>query len=360
MKHIKKAPLIAFAWSGLPDYASRCIRAVIDRHPGGVEVIGTRPEVPIEGMELSLAQPAHWIDGSRTDLRWRELGLAPPALFFQGGYYWPAFRALGAECRAAGGAVVGLSDATWQGYWRQVLADPVRHRLLLRRKFDGWFVPGRSGLRHARIMGYPPGRTQAGMLGADPALFNGGGRLSQRPKTLLFVGRLSPIKNVLGLVNAFSRFAIDHPEWQLQICGSGPQRALLPSLPNMHIADFVQPSELVRKLQEARCLVLPSIREPWGVVVHEAALCGCALALSSSVGANDDLAYPENSVIFPPGDETAIEAALRELATWNAARWEQAEQSSRHLAQQFGPQRFANGVDRFIETFGVADGGERN
>jgi glycosyltransferase involved in cell wall biosynthesis len=190
------------------------------------------------------------------------------------------------------------------------------------------------------------------MLGADPALFNGGGRLSQRPKTLLFVGQLNPNKNVLGLVNAFRRFVIDHAEWQLQICGAGSHRALLPSLPNMHIADFVQPSELARKLKEARCLVLPSFRERWGVVVHEAALCGCALALSSSVGAIDDLARPENSVIFPARDETAIEAALRELAAWDGARWERAESISRQLAQQFGPQPFADAVDWFIEELG--------
>lgn len=351
MNQIREAPYIIFAWSGLPDYAARCIRAVIDRHPGRVAVVGTQPNVPIKGMEQSLGQPVYWIDGDRTDLSWGKLGLPSPALFFQGGYFLPAFRALGAECRANGGSVVGQSDATWQGFWRQVLLDPIRHRLLLRRKFDGWWVPGGSGLRHARIMGYPTGRTQIGMLGADPALFNGGVHLSQRSKRLLFVGRLEPIKNVLGLVNAFNRFVKDHPEWQLEICGTGSQRALLSSSPNIHIADFVQPSELARRLTEATCLVLPSFREPWGLVVHEAALCGCALALSSSVGSIDDLARPENSVIFPPGSESAIEAALRKVATWDDAQWDRAEQVSRGLAEQFGPQQFADAVDKFIEMF---------
>ena len=188
MSQREKQTLIAFAWPGLPDYAARCIRAVIDRHPGRVAVIGTRPEVPIEGMELSLGQSVHWIEGRRRDLCWSKLGLIPPTLFFQGGYYLPAFSALGAECHATGGAVVGLSDATWQGYWRQVLVDPIRHRLLLRPKFDGWFVPGRSGLRHARIMGHPPEGTQEGMLGADPALFNGGGQLLAATKNAAICG----------------------------------------------------------------------------------------------------------------------------------------------------------------------------
>lgn len=346
-------PLIAFAWSGLPQYAARCIGAVIKRYPGKVAVIGTRPNVPIEGMEASLGQSVHWIDGSRKDLRWCEMGLAPPRLFFQGGYYWPAFRRLGEECRAAGGFVVGQSDANWQAHWRQILIDPIRHRLLLRHRFDGWFVPGRSGSRHARIMGYSPSWTREGMLGADSVIFKGGVPLSERPKTLVFVGRLVPIKNIIGLVNAFQKFVVDYPEWQLLICGSGVQRDQIFDAPNIHVADFVQPVELAQKLKQARCLVLPSLYEPWGLVVHEAALCGCALALSSSVGAIADLAQPENSVIFPPGSDQAIELALRKLAEWDCASWERAEVVSRELAQQFGPLRFADAVDEFMAKFGL-------
>ena len=344
---------IVFSWSGLPDYAARCVRAVIDRHPEEVSVIGTRPDVPIEGMERSLGQPVRWIDGTVRNLEWADLGLQPPDLFFQGGYYWPALRSLGAECRAQRGKVVCLSDATWRGHWRQILVDPLRHRALLRRQFDGVLVPGRSGLRHARIMGYAPEKTLPGMLGADPLLFNGGGPLHERPKTILFVGGLDSNKNVLGLTTAFQHFAQDHPDWVLRICGAGPQRADIPGHPGIHVEEFVQPAELAEIMREARCLVLPSLKERWGLVVHEAALSGCALALSSSVGAAADLARPQNAVLFAPGKVKPMEVALCEIAQWDAARWQQAEEVSRKLARQFGPDKFADAVDRFIAMFGV-------
>ena len=41
---------LVVAWPGLPDYAARCIRAVIERSAVSVAVIGTRPDVPIEGL----------------------------------------------------------------------------------------------------------------------------------------------------------------------------------------------------------------------------------------------------------------------------------------------------------------------
>lgn len=342
---------IAFAWSGFPEYAARCIRGVIDRYPGKVSVIGTRPSFPIDGVEQILGRTLNWVDGQNKDLRWEDLQLDPPALFFQGGYHLPAFRALGAECRAFGSAVIGQSDAPWRGTWRQALVDTVRHRLFLRRRFDGWFVPGQAGLRHARIMGYPPSNTKAGVLGADPALFNGGRLLSQRPRTLLFVGQLDSNKNVLGLVKAFHRFVNDYPNWHLQICGTGPEMAHILEHPNIDVAGFVPPAELVHKFRESRCLVLPSTREAWGLVVHEATLCGCALALSSSVGAIDDLARPQNSVIFGPGSETEIEISLRKLANWDDGRWDEAETVSRELSHQFGPETFADAVDQFISIF---------
>lgn len=345
---------IAFAWSGLPDYAARCIRAVIERHPGSVGVIGTRPTVPIEGMETSLGQPVHWIDGNNRCLRWQDIGLTPPGLFFQGGYYWPAFRSLGAECRASGGKVVGQSDATWQRRLRQRTLDPIRHRLFLRHNFDGWFVPGRSGLQHARIMGYSSAITMPGMLGADPKIFGGGDRLTRRPRALLFAGSLDANKNVVALCRAFVRFSSLHSGWTLKICGSGPLVAELPVHSSLSVENFVQPATLAQMMRHCRCLVLPSLREAWGLVVHEAALSGCALALSSSVGAIDDLAQPENSVIFAPGSESAIENALHELARWDDNRWRKAELVSRQLAQQFGPEKFADAVDQFIDMFDLA------
>lgn len=343
---------IAFAWSGLPDYAARCIRQVIDRYPNRVSVIGTPPKVPIAGMEISLGQEIIWIDG-KTDVHWEDLNIPIPDIFFRGGHFVPAFNSLARTARLNGAKIIGTSDATWHGSVRQLFIDPLRHRLLLRKDVDGHFVPGKSGLKHARLMGYPPSKTLPGVLGADPSLFRADDQISKRPKRMIFVGNLNHGKNILKACLAFQRLASVDPSWEFQICGVGDLLPKLPSHPSIKYLGFQQPAQIGRLLAEARVLILPSYAEAWGLVVHEAALSGCALGLSNAVGALEDFATPENAITFPPGSQLAIEQAMLGFAAWSDEQWDRAGEVSRELAQHFGPSHFADSVDQFIAMFGL-------
>jgi glycosyltransferase involved in cell wall biosynthesis len=299
-------------------------------------------------MEKSLGRNVHWVDGEDTCVTWESLGLTSPAVFIQCGYSLEAFNALGRQCRAAGGKVVLASDQNWTGTLRQRFVDPVMVRLRTQSRFDALWVCGRSGDRYYRQVLKADPCVVTGLYGADPALFYGGAPLHERPKTFLFVGQFIPRKNVVGLAKAFIRFAADHPEWNLRLCGSGRQRDEIPKHPQIRIEDFLQPPRLAEILREARCLVLPSIEEHWGLVVHEATLTGCALALTDVVGACEDLARVENAVLFPRGKEAAIERALRDVAAWDTARWDSAECASRDLARGFGPEPFTDSVDALV------------
>ena len=48
--------------------------------------------------------------------------------------------------------------------------------------------------------------------------------------------------------------------------------------------DFIQPENL-EKVKNAGCFVLPSLKDNWGVVVHEFAAAGLPLIISDGVGA---------------------------------------------------------------------------
>lgn len=354
---------LGFLWIGFPDYAARCVRRVIDRGKYSVSVIATRPNVPIEGAEVSLGQPVTWVDSAARSVSWEGLGLPLPDIVFQGGYYIPAFNALRKQCRKVGKKIVLMSDQNWHGTLRQRTIDLLRHRLFIEKNFDIIFVPGASGEEFSRRMGYPPDCVFAGLYGADGSLFHGGPPLDQRSKTFIFIGQFVARKNCLGLAHAFLRFVATHPDWRLRMCGAGVQRDKIPEHPSILVSDFVQPPQLAEILRGARCLVLPSLDEHWGLVVHEAALSGCALALSDVVGAGVDLATSKNGVLFRPGSETQIEQALCRIAGWDSALWRTAEAASRQVARQFGPEPFADAVDRIVETFssgaGVRVGGNR-
>jgi glycosyltransferase involved in cell wall biosynthesis len=345
-----RAGSVAFSWYGLPQYAARLIRAGTDAVGEDCVVIGSRPTVPVEGMERVLGQPIHWVNAYKT-ATWGSLGLKMPGIYFQSGWAYPAFCALGAEVKRAGGRVVGLSDANWRGDFRQIVLGAVAFRLRHRLHFDAMLVPGREGVRLMRWYGVPQDRIRCGMYGADPCLFGAGKPLAERPPTFLFVGQFIARKGTLDLAEAFLRITDGYPAWRLSIIGGGEQRDLIPRHERISVEEFVQPEQLADRFRQARFFVLPSRWEAWGLVVHEAALCGCGLVLSDRIGSATDLATPANALRFRAGDVADLARALEDAARFDVARLATAEAESRRLAGQFGPARFGSEVARLVQRF---------
>lgn len=341
-------PRIAFSWNGLPQYAARLIRAAIDRLGYPCPVLGSRAEVPVRGVEEALGFAPILMDPA-VPATWRGLGLEVPELFFQSGRAYAAFRSLGDEVRARGGRIVVTNDATMRYDARQFIGA-VWWRLFGRRRYDGMFVPGASGRQVARMYGVPDDRIWEGLLGGDPSIFPPGPPPSRRSKRIQFVGRFIPHKGVRELTAAFAGLADAFPDWTLHICGSGPLRDALGVHPRIIVEDFVQPEALATRYHDSRWFVLPSTHEPWGLVVHEAALTGTPLLLSDAIGSGHDFAGETNAVRFRAGDPGALTDALRRAMTWNDDRLDAAGRESLRRAERFGPARFAETVAEIART----------
>ncbi len=335
---------LAFSWNGLPQYAARLLAAAGREFGRSFPVIGSRPAVPVGGMEEALGWPAHWLDATRP-VSWQDLGLSVPGVFFQSGWAYPAFNALGDEVRAAGGKVCLLMDNNWRGDFRQWLGAPW-FRLCQRRKFAAILVPGKSGRRLARWYGMDERLIHEGMYGADPALFHDGPPLAERPKRVLFVGQYIDRKGCVPLARAFARVAHRLPDWELCLYGSGPLQSAIPSHPRIKVHGFIQPEQLGSLYRQARIFALPSFSEAWGVVVHEAALSGCQLLLSDAIGPAEDFATPANARLFRPGDEAGLADALIDLAT--SPDLGAAQAASLTAAESHGPAVFARRVGEII------------
>jgi len=332
----------AFSWQGLPQYAARQLRPAIARLGRPCAVIGTRPTVPIQGMEESLGQPVHWVEPARP-LRWSDLGLAVPKVYFQAGWSCPAFNALGDAVRASGGKVCLLMDNDWRGDLRQWVGG-LWFRLAMKQRFAAIMVPGISGRHLARWYGFPDDRIFEGLYGADPAVFFDGPPLAERPKRILFVGQYIDRKDCVGLASAFRSIADQLPGWELHMYGSGPLQGKIPQHPRIRVHGFVQPAELGALYRGARIFALPSRSEAWGLVVHEAALSGCQLLLSGAIGSRHDFADAKNAAEFPAGDQAALAQALLRLASSDDAALARAQAESRALAATHGPAVFADRV----------------
>ena len=54
--------MICFCWVQLPQYAARCIGALVRSTSEKIVVVATRPKVPIEGMDEVCQCEIHWLD----------------------------------------------------------------------------------------------------------------------------------------------------------------------------------------------------------------------------------------------------------------------------------------------------------
>jgi glycosyltransferase involved in cell wall biosynthesis len=141
---------------------------------------------------------------------------------------------------------------------------------------------------------------------------------------VLSVGRLVPDKGMDVLVRAVAK--ADDPRLLLVLAGTGPERTALERLAQeldvrLLLLGDTPWARIVELYTAADVFALLSEREPWGVVVNEAAACGLPLVLSERVGAAHDLLRDsENGVLVPAGGVEAAATALGELAAHPARR----------------------------------------
>jgi glycosyltransferase involved in cell wall biosynthesis len=114
--------------------------------------------------------------------------------------------------------------------------------------------------------------------------------------TVVYAGRHIAEKRVPALVPALALARARAPELRGEIYGDGPERERVLALVREHalgeavqVPGFVEPARVHEALRRALCLVLPSRREGYGLVVVEA----CALGTPSVVVADPDNAATE-------------------------------------------------------------------
>lgn len=124
----------------------------------------------------------------------------------------------------------------------------------------------------------PMGRLETIPFGVTlPTAAQGMRRANARPRTLLFLGRIHPVKNLEGLIRAFD--AARPQGWQLRIVGpdEGGYRVRLEALvrtlgarDRILFEDAVYGPEKEALIDDIDVLVLPSYTENFGAVVAEA------------------------------------------------------------------------------------------
>ena len=123
-------------------------------------------------------------------------------------------------------------------------------------------------------------------LGYDKAFFRPLGLASQN--YFLYVGRHSPHKNLMRLIQAFSK--LKHTETELWIAGPGNRgytSQLKACVAELNLSDrvrflgYVPDAELLRLINQAIAFVFPSLWEGFGLPILEAMACGTPVITSN-------------------------------------------------------------------------------
>ena len=149
--------------------------------------------------------------------------------------------------------------------------------------------------------------------------------LPSRSRIVLYVGGISPHKNLAALLRAAARVRQDEPEgWHLVLVGDyagdsflGCHRELVALARELHLEDrvtftgFVPDAELLLLYNAATLLVLPSQGEGFGLPVVEAMTCGVPVAASACNSLPEVLGGA--GLLFDPDDEQVIAASILRL-----------------------------------------------
>ena len=250
-----------------------------------------------------------------------------------------------------------LVDTPWRGDCRQI-GHALFSRFTLVRLFDYAWGAGAPQAKHMRILGFPPNRVKEGFLCADTQKFAelvhfGKGRW---PHVFLYVGRYITVKNMRRMERAFLRAVDKNPssDWVLRCVGGGDadyedlwsERTIHPRIEHL---GYKSPTEIQVYVKDGGCFVLPSIRDNWGVVVHEFAIAGLPLLCSKQVQATTQfLSNGVNGYLFDAYDEDDICDKMCKVMQMADEELEEMGRRSHAIGMSYTTQDWANRVLSFL------------
>ena len=274
---------------------------------------------------------------------------AKPDVIFVGGWSSVAFNAVAKDFRLKRVKKILMIDGAWKGSFKQILQ---RFRLgYLIRKYSGIIVGGERGRQYARWLGFSADKIFTSIYGYDADAYKHCYELRKDkwPKSFCYVGRYAKIKGLDSLLDAYEiyREYFGDAAWALNCYGGGPLKERMSKYKGVVDYGFLQPKDLPRALAAEGVFVFPSLHEPWGVALVEAAGSGLPIVCSDQVASGVELVKPEfNGIVYPAGSVERLAMALirmhknySKLSIWG--------DRSRVMAEAFSPKIWC---DRWMEV----------
>ncbi len=167
--------------------------------------------------------------------------------------------------------------------------------------------------------------------------------------TIFFLGRHEPRKGLDVLIAAVRRLP---PDVRLWVAGDGPQtpelRATTDGDPRIEWLGRVSDDERAARMRGADVFCAPSLHgESFGVILLEAMAAGTPVVASDLAGYRNVATNDHDALLVPPGDDTALAAAIRRVLE-SASLAERLVEAGRARAQELSMDRLA---ERYVELY---------
>lgn len=134
----------------------------------------------------------------------------------------------------------------------------------------------------------------------------------EKIENFLYVGRLVEVKNLKFLISVFNTLT----DYNLYLAGFGEQELELKAMAgkNVHFLGAVNNKDLFEIYQRMDVFVLPSISEPWGLVVEEALNNGLPVIVSDRVGCAEEIINEGNGIVFQHDNMADLTEAITRMS----------------------------------------------
>jgi len=188
-----------------------------------------------------------------------------------------------------------------------------------------------------------------------------------RENVILYVGRQTTHKGLPFLIEAFAKFAELHPQYRLVLVGERLEGRIDPYLVELSrrlgIAKKVEftgrlsESEVKRLMGRAKCFVLPSLAESFGMAILEAMASGTPVVGTNVGGIPEVVRDGSNGLLVPPADSNQLEKAIERIVsdadlqetfarngieTCKAFSWDAAAHKTLRVYQEVGNEVFTS------------------
>lgn len=246
--------------------------------------------------------------------------------------------------------------------WRRALRKPIIGTFY--RLFDRFLAVGSSNAAFYRALGVPAERISIFPYAVDNDRFSRESQLSDDERLhelsalgipadrpiVLFASKFQPRKRPDDVLRAAAELIRRGVDFTLLLVGDGPTRPELERfvvemrMDNVVFAGFINQSRLPTIYGICDVFVLPSMNEPWGLVVNEVMCAGKPVVVSKEIGCVPDLVvHGENGFLFSAGDVSGLANALQPLLTDPQLRKRMGDRS-REIIGDWGYQQCLEGL----------------